>query len=176
MKIFISRHGQTDMNLKRRVCGIEDFPLNDTGIKQAQQLAQNCVGKGIDKIICSPLTRARVTAETVGKALGIKVVTDGRLLEQDYGKKEGCSWDDEEYQILKKNFAKPFPDGESMLQVAHRAYDFLDELIEKYNDKTVLIVCHGSISRIMNTYFTGMTNDEFWGYLLDNCELKEYNV
>ena len=76
----------------------------------------------------------------------------------------------------KRNFAYKYPDGESMMQVACRVYGLIDEMKEQYKDKNVLIISHGGVCRIINTYFRDMTNDEFFNYTLQNGELEEYEI
>ena len=68
MKLYVARHGQTQMNADNQVCGRTDIPLTELGLQQAQQLADNARGKKIDIIIVSPnsdngLTRAGYLAE-----------------------------------------------------------------------------------------------------------------
>lgn len=59
MEILITRHGQTDWNLQRKLQGRADIELNQTGIEQAKIAKEELVNEKIDLIICSPLKRAR---------------------------------------------------------------------------------------------------------------------
>ena len=61
-----------------------------------------------------------------------------------------------------------------MMQVACRIYGLMDEIKSKYGDKNVLIISHGGVCRIINTYFKDMTNDEFFKYTLENAKLEKY--
>ena len=63
-----------------------------------------------------------------------------------------------------------------MMQVAYRTYGLIDELRVRYCGKNVLIVCHGGVCRVVNTYFRDMTNEEFFNYSLENCGVEEYEV
>ncbi|MBQ3069102.1 MAG: histidine phosphatase family protein, partial [Clostridia bacterium] len=74
----------------------------------------------------------------------------------------------------KKCFAYKYPNGESMMQVAYRVYGMLDEIKQKHGDKNVLIISHGGVCRIINTYFNDMTNEEFFNYTLGNATLRSY--
>ena len=65
MKIYVMRHGQTDWNLAGKAQGRTDIELNDTGIEQAKQTKKQIDNYKIDLIICSPLKRARKTAEII---------------------------------------------------------------------------------------------------------------
>ena len=66
--------------------------------------------------------------------------------------------------------------GESLIQLAHRVYSALDDIIAEYRDKNVLIVSHGGVCRVIETYFNNMTTDEFSGWFMGNCQLIEYNI
>jgi probable phosphoglycerate mutase len=66
--------------------------------------------------------------------------------------------------------------GESLLQLAHRVYSALDDIISKYNDKTVLLVSHGGVCRVIETYFHDMSAEGFANWFMDNCGLIRYNV
>ena len=90
MKLFIARHGETAWNLENRVSGRTDVPLTEKGLQQAQTLARNAVGRGIEVIIASPLLRARQTAQAVSDAIGVEVQIDERLMELDFGIFEGA--------------------------------------------------------------------------------------
>ena len=83
------RHGETDWNAQGISQGNVDIPLNPTGIAQARAAAQKLNGRGIATIVASPLSRAKVTAEYVGEALGLPVAIDADLREVGFGVQEG---------------------------------------------------------------------------------------
>ncbi len=89
--IYIARHGQTDWNLVPKVQGITNIPLNEKGISQAHDLAGKIKGLDFkfDRVLCSPLDRAKKTAEIVGEVNGIPVIVEPRLTEQNFGIWEG---------------------------------------------------------------------------------------
>lgn len=76
MKIYFVRHGQTEWNLKKRIQGRADKPLNEQGKQQAIETRQNLISKDIDLIICSPLLRAVETAEIINKDRNIPILYD----------------------------------------------------------------------------------------------------
>lgn len=176
MKLYVTRHGETSWNVQNKVCGATDVELTEKGRGQARALADTLNSRHIDIIISSPLKRAMETSRIIAEGRDIPILTDQRLTEQDYGIYEGVDRKDERFLANKRNFAYRYPDGESMMQVAHRTYGLIEELREKYPDKTVLLVCHGGVCRVMNTYFRDMTNDEFFYYSLGNCMLEEYEL
>jgi len=176
MKLYCARHGKTDWNGLDRVQGRTDNPLNEEGIQQAKVLAENCKDFGIDLIISSPLIRAYTTATEIARVCNAPIITDDRLIEQDYGIYEGQHRFCDGFLSNKRQFAYRYPGGESMLKLAQRVYNFLDEVKEKYSDKTVMIVCHGGVLRSLHTYFFDMTNEEYFQYNIDNATpvLYEY--
>ena len=75
-------------------------------------------------------------------------------------------------QLAKEHFADTYDGGESMLHLAQRIYNLLDELSQ--NDKTYLLVAHNGIARAVNSYFFDMTNESYGDFGIRNCELLEY--
>lgn len=178
MKIYSTRHGQTDYNKKDWILGVTDLELNETGTEQAKELAETVAEMGnVDIIIASPMKRALKTAQIVAEASGIEVVIDERLREWDYGSYEGMHRSAEGFAQNKRDFGvKMGESGESLLQLAHRVYSALDNIIETYKEKTVLIVSHGGICRVIETYFNNMTTEQFSSWFMGNCQLIEYNT
>lgn len=176
MKLYVTRHGETQWNIKNKVCGITDIELTETGFIQARELALRLESCGIEVIISSPLIRAVQTAQAIAGHLGLNVITDDRLKEQNFGIYEGVLRSDGEYRSAKQNFACRYPNGESALDVAHRAYSLLDDIKVKYKNKTVLLVGHGSVCRLIDTYFNNMTNEKYMEYVMDNCGLNIYEL
>ena len=83
--LYITRHGQTDWNVSKKVMGRRDEPLNEKGLLQASETRDNLLNTDIDLIICSPLQRARQTAETINKDRNIPIIYDERIIERDFG-------------------------------------------------------------------------------------------
>ena len=174
--IYSARHGETEFNVQFCLCGRLDIPLTEKGVQQAHTLAESLVGKGIEIIYCSDLSRAVVTAEIVGEKLGLTPVPDARLRETDFGAMECRKRNDPEYLRRSKAFAERFPEGESILQSAHRVYGFLDEIIEKHRGQTLLLISHGWTNKMIASYFRDMTNEEFGGFVLPNCGFARYEI
>ncbi|MCH5200857.1 MAG: histidine phosphatase family protein [Oscillospiraceae bacterium] len=177
MRFFVTRHGETDWNVLDKVCGRTEAELTDNGRRQAAELADRLADKNIDVIVSSPMKRAYETSRIIAERCGIAdIETDDRLIEQDYGIYEGVDRRDQGFLGNKRNFAFRYPNGESMMQVAYRTYGLLEELRKRYCGRNVLIVCHGGVCRVINTYFRDMTNEEFFNYSLENCGVEEYDV
>ena len=174
MKLYIARHGETPWNVENRVSGRTDVPLTEKGVEQARLLAKNAVGKGIEVIIASPLLRARQTAQAVSDAIGVPIEIDERLIELDFGIFEGGPRTDPDFQYTRAQFPTRYPGGESAFQLAHRVYSCLEDVKRKHAGKTVLLVCHGGVCRMVRSYFMDLTNDEYSYYFAPNAELVEY--
>ena len=84
-----------------------------------------------------------------------------------------CPWDrcSEEYQSEKRKCFKRYPGGESFLDVAARVYPFVKSLLADpaLQDKTVFIVSHGGICRVISSLFRDMENEEFVSFAMPNC-------
>jgi probable phosphoglycerate mutase len=176
MRLFVTRHGQTTWNVQNKICGRTDVPLTELGKQQAAALAAKTAHVGIDLIIASPLQRALDTAKAVASVCGAPIVTDDRLIEQDYGIYEGKDRKDPGFQANKRLFVFRYPHGESMMQLAGRVYGLLEDVKKQYADKTVLLVCHNGICRVIHSYFHDMTNEEFATFSMDNAALAEYEL
>ena len=178
MKIYSTRHGETDFNREERILGLTDIPLNETGISQAEGLAEKIRELGdVDVIISSPMMRSRTTAEKAAEKCGLSVIIDERLREWDYGGYEGKSRFTEGFAENKREFAvRMGSSGESLMQLGHRVYSALEDIIRSYRGKNVLIVSHGGVCRVIETYFHDMTTEQYSNWFMGNCQLIEYNV
>lgn len=176
MKLYVTRHGETEFNAQNRISGVTDILLTENGIAQAREMAQKAKEYGdIQRIIASPLKRAQMTAGIVGELLGLPVQTDERLTEWDYGSFEGRDRFTEGFAETKAEFGVKMPDGgESVFQIVQRTYNVIDDVKRLYPDENVLLVCHGGICRVIDSYFHDMTVDRFMHFFMGNCELRVY--
>ena len=174
-RVYFTRHGETVWNVENKICGMTDSPLTETGRAQAAALGAHVRDSGIsiDEILYSPLSRAADTARAIAAATGIPARCEPRLREQCFGRYEGTPRDGAEFKISKTHFADRYSGGESMLQLAQRIYDLLDEL-KADTDKTYLLVAHNGIARVVRSYFYDMTNEEYAAFGIRNCEFVEY--
>ena len=174
-KVYYTRHGETVWNVENKICGVTDIPLTERGRAQAAALGAQLRDSGIqvDCILCSPLVRAADTARLIAQATGWPLRTEPRLREQCFGRYEATPRDGAAFHAAKAHFAERYGTGESMLQLAQRIYNLLDEL-RAQPDKTYLLVAHNGISRVVHSYFYEMTNQEYAAFGIRNCELREY--
>jgi len=152
--VFLARHGETDYNAQGRFQGLGPVPLNALGRQQAAQLAELAAPKGFRELWCSPLVRARETADIVGARLGLEPIEDRRLVETDTG-----HWTDRTFASVRaedpEGFAAferadpefAFPGGESFRHQTERVMEALDEIARR--PMPVLVVCHGMAIRLV---------------------------
>ena len=175
LQVYLVRHGETQWNAERRIQGQSDSPLTAHGQQQARQLGELVRDSGlhIDEILYSPLSRAADTARAIAEATGIPARCEPRLREQCFGRYEGTPRDGAEFRISKTHFADRYDGGESMMQLAQRIYNLLDEL-KADTGKTYLLVAHNGIARVVQSYFYDMTNEEYAAAGIKNCEFVEF--
>ena len=175
--VYFVRHGQTVWNVENKICGATDSELTELGKQQAEKKRKKILESGIkiDQILYSPLSRARDTALIISEITGIPAREEKRLIEQNFGKYEGTARDGIEFKKSKANFADRYCGGESMLQLAQRIYNLLDEVKEKSDDKTYLLVAHNGIARMVNSYFCEMTNEEYASFGIKNAQVVKYD-
>ena len=168
--IYVVRHGETEWNAIDKVLGRTDIPLNDNGLKQAHEIAHSLKDVKIDVFLCSPLCRARQTADAISNETGLQYKIDDRLIEQDFGRFEGVDRSDAEYQKAKREYFVRYPGGESYFDLAARVFPLIKEL----SGANALLVTHGGICRIIRNYYEDMDNEEFVLFSQGNCEVRKY--
>ena len=173
--IYFTRHGETVWNVENKICGVTDIALTDRGREQARALGRQLAAgeQGIACILCSPLVRAKETRRADRRrdwpapGRGRAPAGTGVWPLRGYARNGPA------FALAKLHFADRFGGGESMLQLAARVYNLLDELAAQ-EDGPVLLVAHNGISRVVQSYFYEMTNEEFALFGIKNCELVKY--
>ncbi len=173
MKLYVIRHGETDMGKNRVIATVEE-PLNEKGKEQAINVGKELNSLNIDLIYCSPIGRAKHTLELLNLKKDIPVIIEDRIKERDVGVYEKVSFHDIDWKIFwGYNSETKYTKLESMKNVYKRVASFLDELKEKHKDKNILLVTHGGVSRAIYWYFNGIDNTLF---TCENCKIYEYNI
>ncbi len=143
--IYLMRHGEVD-NPKDVVYGnTPGFPLTARGKDMAKAAAQHFKTEEIlpDKIYSSPNTRALETAEIVAKDLGLKIETEGTIVDWDMGKWVGAT--NSHFRKTSGYYDTPIKlDGlESLDNAAARMMDFFQKILsDMYEGEAVLVVSH----------------------------------
>jgi probable phosphoglycerate mutase len=150
--IYLARHGQTAYNLEGRFQGQLPVPLDDTGRAQAADLAERAEAHGFATLWCSPLLRARETADVIAERTGLAPREDPRFMETDAG-----DWTDRSFAEIQseapEQFAAfaagdpdfAFPGGESFAEQEERVSAALQDV--EQGELPALVVCHGMVIR-----------------------------
>ena len=175
--IYFVRHGQTVWNVENKICGATDIELTDLGHQQAIETGNKILNEGIkaDEILYSPLIRAAETARHISEITGIPARVEQRLKEQNFGKWESTPRDGKDFKKAKEFFACSHEGGESTLRLAQRIYNLLDEIKAESDKKTYILVAHNGIARVVQSYFTDMTNEEYAAFGVKNCAVVRYD-
>lgn len=162
VKVFyFFRHGETELNRQKRWQGSGmDYDLNETGIQQAQDLAEKLTGKGLEVIFSSPLIRAKHTADAVAACLGTDVLVRADLRECFYGAAEGQLISDlqRDYPGVAENWSKPgeanwalrFPQGESKGEALHRVWAEIEKLAAESYQTAGVAIHGGTMAALLN--------------------------
>ncbi len=141
LRLYIARHGETDWNLAHRLQGWTDRPLDDTGRRQAMELAESLKGVHLDAIYSSTLSRSRDTAQAVATG-GLTVKSLPGLRERNYGKFQGGSDTDPDYLKRVNAWDDAMDGGETLTQLLARARESLALIRREHPSGNVLIVSH----------------------------------
>ena len=152
-RIFIVRHGQTEWSQNGRHTSHTDLPLTEAGREHAAALRERLAQTRFDLVLCSPLRRARETAELAGLATAAELCPD--LLEWDYGEYEGLTT----HEIRARNpnwnlWRDGCPGGESPARVGARVERALDRLRAVQGNGVAF--AHGHILRVLTARWLDM--------------------
>lgn len=170
--ILLVRHGQTAWNREQRFRGQVEVPLDELGLLQATALAQRIAATWKPAAIyASPLQRTLQTAAPVAQACGLDVIPHAGLLDIHFGVCTGLS--EAEFtahypQLASAWCERPhtvhFPEGESLADVRQRAAAMLDEVVARHSDRTVVLVTHLVVCRVLLCHFLGLDTSHFWEF------------
>lgn len=163
-RLFLIRHGETDYNLNHQMQGRGiDAPLNATGFRQAEAVAGYLGKYHISQVVSSSMLRARQTAGTITKLLGMDLLSHKDLDEMNFGDFEGMFFDDIADEIKKVHekwsggqTAYRIPGGESPEEVFDRAAKRVHKYLDEFNGDNIAFVVHGRVIRILLSEWTGI--------------------
>jgi len=163
-RIYLVRHGATDLTADDRFAGSSDVPLSDTGRRQVARLAERLRGEDLDAIYASPLQRTVETARILGVPHGLEPIAEPGLREIDYGHWEGLRRSEvesafrDEYAIWQEDpFVIAPAGGESGVNVLNRALPVVRRIVERHRHRTVVVVSHKGTNRLLIGSLLGST-------------------
>ena len=179
--IYLLRHGQTDWNATRKLQGITDIPLNDNGRQMAIEAGEKYKDIDFTLCFCSPLVRAKETAELFLQGKNVPIIEDERFKEMHFGEYEGMDFLElEKNQTIYELFNEPekyvAQNGtESFEELFARTSSAIKDIKKLYDieNNHILIVGHGAMCSGIICSCEGIQLSDFWTTLLKNCELYE---
>ena len=173
MNFYFTRHGETEWNVKKKIQGTTDIPLDEKGIQQAKRLAETLLEKQrsgelhLDRVYTSPQLRAAETARIAAEALHATCIPLDGLVEMNLGSWEGSNWrviereNSPEYQEWRKDrrYVRTPGGGECYNDVVKRTLDAMEYIMKRENGD-VLIVTHSAIIMALRCYIAGLPFDE----------------
>ncbi len=190
-RIYITRHGQTEWNVEKRMQGQKDSALTENGLMRAAVLGAYLRDMGVSTIISSPLPRALRTSNIISKEAKISnIVADDRLMEINMGAFEGLTFSKakeiypEEMRLFMERPSEfRAPDGESVNEVVKRVMPLLTSVVDGSfegvgSEENVLLVTHAVALRSLMAQMERVDIDLYWkenGFFLP-CSLTVFEI
>lgn len=154
-QLLVIRHGETEWSRSGRHTGRTDVPLTDRGRSEARDAGRTLQGWNLDRAYCSPLQRARETAEIVAPPCG--VVLDDDLVEWDYGDFEGETTPETRERIPEWSiWTHEIIGGESYDEVGERVDRFLAGVEREVPTGNAVVFAHGHLLAILIARWCGL--------------------
>ena len=178
--LYIMRHGRTDWNDRHKLQGSTDIPLNAEGRRMAEEAAEQYRDIPLDVCFCSPLVRARETAEILLRGRDVPIRFDDRLREMYFGEYEG--WENifsnpdcpiRDLFLAPEKYVRSVGGAETFGELFARTGAFLREVALPLTaqGKDVLIVGHGAMNLSIISQIRHLPIEQFWSPGIENCRM-----
>ncbi|HDR7795406.1 TPA: phosphoserine phosphatase 1 [Bacillus luti] len=167
--VYVTRHGETEWNVAKRMQGRKNSALTENGMLQAKQLGDRMKDLPIDAIYSSPSERTLHTAELIKGKRDIPIIGDEHFYEINMGIWEGQTIDDIERQYpeeIQLFWYEPHlfqsTSGENFESVHKRVIEGVELLLEKHKGENILIVSHAAAAKLLVGHFAGIEIAKVW--------------
>ena len=168
-RLYLIRHGETAWSLSGQHTGRTDVPLTERGKQDARELGERLRAMKFNRVLTSPLQRARRTCDLAG--LGSVAEVEPDLREWDYGDYEGQRSADIRSRRPDWNlFRDGCPHGESPSQIGERADRVMARL--RVLDGNIVIFPHGHFGRALAVRWLGSPVEQAQHLLLSTASLS----
>jgi len=168
MRLYLVRHGETELNKEFRFIGRTDVGLSESGISQAKSVAEHLSEKKIKAVYSSDMLRAVQTAEIITEPFGLNVKLLEGLREIDFGSWEGLTY----YEIeemdgdhlaawIEDPMNINIPKGETWEHFESRVLEAVNRIIKEEKDGEVIIVSHGGPIKLLVSHYYGRDPEFF---------------
>ena len=181
MRLFLTRHGETEWNRLGKTQGMQNTCLSDLGRVQAKKLGEYLEKKEqITAIYCSDLLRARETAEIIGNQLQLNPISDPLLREVSFGSWEGLSTPEIEGKYpgqlarWRNELSYSPKGGENLLSVCNRVNSFIEKLKNNYpgNGNNILVISHSATVKVLIFSLIGIPLNLITRFKIDQTGLS----
>lgn len=182
-RLFLIRHGQTDLNKDKRFRGLSDAPLNEQGKYEAVGAARVLRDREVSRIYSSPVRRAVQTATAIAVTAETRVETDDDFTDIDYGEWQGLTVDEvrqrfgtDGLEAWRRDPASfTFPGGDSIASVRERLHPALLRVATGEGDGgAVAVVSHLAVLKICFVILMELDMSYFWKVDLDNGSVSTF--
>lgn len=179
-KIFLIRHGETDVNKSGLTHKTnDDTGLTETGKEQIGLVAETLKQNLVSKIVSSDENRAVLSSEIVANELGLKLQVSANLKERNWGDLEGKPWSEIKLILdnlsLEERYNYLPPNGESWKQFEERIYGEIDSLVNKYPEENIAVFTHGGVIRALITRLLNEPKQESFKYDPPNASITIFS-
>lgn len=182
-ELYLIRHGETKLNEKGVYYGWTDCSLSEKGLQQAEELSDILQGVAFDVVVSSTLERAVTTAAIVSGASPEDIICDERLKELNFGEWEGLHFSEvkqkhrDKWELWGRNWeSEPTPSGESFGNMYGRVKDCMEEILDRYSGKRILIVSHQGSMRIIPLILLNLPLECYWSFTAEQGSYSHYEV
>jgi len=167
--LYLVRHGQTDLNIKKVYYGFTDVTLNELGKIQCEKVREKLCEVNFDVVISSPLKRTMESAQIISCLNRSQIISYEGLKELNFGSWENKHFKDieKEYEVEWKlwisdwiNFS--FPQGENFKALYTRVKVCLEEILLSYEGKNILLIGHEGTLKIIAIFLLNMKMEDYW--------------
>jgi broad specificity phosphatase PhoE len=180
-EIILVRHGETEYNAKETFRGRADVSLNETGLKQAQLLADYLADEKIDVVYASPLKRAVTTAEAIASPHRLEVNVVANLNDIDCGQWQGLTLKEvqDKYEEIYQDWLDTpeqvrLPGGETLEDVENRVLPFVQDAVMRCGEGKIVLVSHRVVNKVLICALLRLDNSSFWSFKMDTGAISRF--
>jgi phosphoserine phosphatase len=180
-QIILAGNSNTPWGRDKIFQGSKDTHLDDLGREEAWAVGQWFKDEPIHAVYTSPLSRARDTAIAIARHHSLKVLDLPGLADLSYGDWEGvpwkevkvkyadlyCQWETAPHTVC-------FPNGETLAVLRTRALAAVEEVVQSHPDRTVLLMAHRAVNKVLIAAFIGLDNSNFWRIAQDTTAINRF--
>jgi len=182
-QIILASNGNTSWDKDKIFQGSKDIPLDDLGREEAWAVGKWLKDETIHAAYTSPLSRARDTAIAIARHHELAVLDLPGLADLSYGDWEGVPLKEVKvkYADLHRQWETAphtvrFPNGEPLAVLRTRALAAVEEIVQRHPDRTVLLMAHRTVNKVLIAAFIGLDNSNFWRIAQDTTAINRFHL